>query len=139
LPKSVIYGVLYLVDTSTPRRLHIPPVYYSLYKLGMVFTLARLTRSVARHPAPFTCRHFSPSATTLVQRSKLDEAFSHEDAFDLLDDDFDGDDTSSAGHLMLIDQRQTLHYLRLIEHEMPKLVGKSCSLFYTLLLTSLPS
>ncbi|KAF8350148.1 mitochondrial ribosomal subunit protein-domain-containing protein, partial [Amanita rubescens] len=40
-----------------------------------------------------------------------------------VDDDFDGDDTSSAGHLMLMDQRQTLHYLRLIEHEMPKLVA----------------
>lgn len=33
-------------------------------------------------------------------------------------------DPSSAGHLYLIQQRQNLHYLRLIEHEMPKLVGE---------------
>jgi small subunit ribosomal protein S35 len=35
-------------------------------------------------------------------------------------------DSSSAGHLYLAQQRQNLHYLRLIEHEMPKLVGE-CS------------
>lgn len=34
------------------------------------------------------------------------------------------DDTTSAGHLMLQQQRQVLYYLRLIEHEMPKLVGE---------------
>jgi hypothetical protein len=33
-------------------------------------------------------------------------------------------DTSSAGHLHLMQQRQNLRYLRLIEHEMPKLVGE---------------
>ncbi len=33
-------------------------------------------------------------------------------------------DASSAGHLHLIQQRQNLIYLRLIEHEMPKLVGE---------------
>lgn len=32
-------------------------------------------------------------------------------------------DASSAGHLYLLQQRQNLHYLRLIEHEMPKLVA----------------
>ncbi|KAF8481269.1 mitochondrial ribosomal subunit protein-domain-containing protein, partial [Russula ochroleuca] len=32
-------------------------------------------------------------------------------------------DSSSAGHLYLAQQRQNLHYLRLIEHEMPKLVA----------------
>jgi hypothetical protein len=36
------------------------------------------------------------------------------------------DDSSSTGHLYLAQQRQNLHYLRLIEHEMPKLVGE-CS------------
>ncbi|KAJ3734748.1 mitochondrial ribosomal subunit protein-domain-containing protein [Lentinula guzmanii] len=41
----------------------------------------------------------------------------------MLDYDFDDDDTTSAGHLMLREQRQTLYYLRLIEHEMPKLVA----------------
>jgi hypothetical protein len=33
------------------------------------------------------------------------------------------EDSPSAGHIMLQEHRQTLHYLRLIEHEMPKLVG----------------
>jgi hypothetical protein len=42
-----------------------------------------------------------------------------------LDDLADNEnDTSSAGHLYLNQQRQNLHYLRLIEHEMPKLVGE---------------
>jgi hypothetical protein len=44
-----------------------------------------------------------------------------------LDDIVENDnDSSSAGHLYLAQQRQNLHYLRLIEHEMPKLVGE-CS------------
>ena len=33
-------------------------------------------------------------------------------------------DISSAGHVYLGQQRQNLYYLRLIEHEMPKLVGE---------------
>jgi hypothetical protein len=37
-------------------------------------------------------------------------------------------DSSSTGHLYLAQQRQNLQYLRLIEHEMPKLVGE-CSPF----------
>ncbi|KAE9408188.1 hypothetical protein BT96DRAFT_954130 [Gymnopus androsaceus JB14] len=41
----------------------------------------------------------------------------------MLDYDFDDDDTTSGGHLMLRQQRQTLYYLRLIEHELPKLVA----------------
>jgi len=43
-----------------------------------------------------------------------------------LDDLVENDnDSSSAGHLHLLQQRQNLHYLRLIEHEMPKLVGET--------------
>ncbi|THH18926.1 hypothetical protein EW146_g2141 [Bondarzewia mesenterica] len=38
-------------------------------------------------------------------------------------EDFQEDDTTAAGHIWLDQQRQTLHYLRLIEHEMPKLVA----------------
>ena len=41
-------------------------------------------------------------------------------------------DSSSTGHLYLAQQRQSLKYLRLIEHEMPKLVGE-CSPFHALL------
>jgi len=35
----------------------------------------------------------------------------------------ENDDTTVAGHLMLQQQRQLLYHLRLIEHEMPKLVA----------------
>ncbi|KIL70934.1 hypothetical protein M378DRAFT_155880 [Amanita muscaria Koide BX008] len=83
----------------------------------MTFSFARLAR------VSLPCRQFSSSAPSFARRSKLDELFNHDAAFDLLDDDFDGDDASSGGHLMLREQRQTLHYLRLIEHEMPKLVA----------------
>lgn len=38
------------------------------------------------------------------------------------------DDTTSAGHLMIMRQREKLTYMRLIDHEMPKLVGM-CILF----------
>ncbi|KAF8640552.1 hypothetical protein AX17_000214 [Amanita inopinata Kibby_2008] len=89
----------------------------------MALSLARLARPAARPRISFACRQFSASSTAFARRSKLDELFSHDEAFDLLDDDFDGDDASSAGHLMLREQRQTLYYLRLIEHEMPKLVA----------------
>jgi small subunit ribosomal protein S35 len=44
---------------------------------------------------------------------------------DLFSQPFADDDTTSAGHLMLQGQRQVLYYLRLIEHEMPKLVGEA--------------
>ena len=38
----------------------------------------------------------------------------------------EGQGSSSAGHLLLQQQRHMLKYMRLIEHEMPKLVRKSC-------------
>ncbi|KAF9076187.1 mitochondrial ribosomal subunit protein-domain-containing protein [Rhodocollybia butyracea] len=41
----------------------------------------------------------------------------------MLEYDYNDDDTTSGGHLMLREQRQTLYYMRLIEHEMPKLVA----------------
>ena len=34
------------------------------------------------------------------------------------------DDTTVAGHIVLRQQRQLLYHMRLIEHEMPKLVGE---------------
>lgn len=38
-------------------------------------------------------------------------------------EEYQYDDTSSDGHRLLDQQRQVLYYFRLIEHEMPKLVG----------------
>ncbi len=40
-------------------------------------------------------------------------------------------DSSSTGHLYLAQQRQNLHYLRLSEHEMPKLVGECNPFLFT--------
>ncbi|KAF8230647.1 hypothetical protein L208DRAFT_1280777 [Tricholoma matsutake] len=68
-------------------------------------------------------RSFATSSSVLARRTKTEEVFTSDEAFDLLDDDFDDDDSASAGHLMLRQQRQVLYYLRLIEHEMPKLVA----------------
>ena len=41
------------------------------------------------------------------------------------------DDTTVAGHIMLRQQRQLLYHMRLIEHEMPKLVGESTERIYS--------
>jgi len=73
-------------------------------------------------------RCLATSSPVLARRVKAEEKFTSDQAFDLLDDEFDDDDSASAGHLMLRQQRQLLYYLRLIEHEMPKLVG---TFFYT--------
>ncbi len=44
-----------------------------------------------------------------------------------LEDPFKDDDVPTVAHEMLREQRQILYYMRLIEHEMPKLVGEfSC-------------
>jgi hypothetical protein len=47
-----------------------------------------------------------------------------DEAYDVLEEPFRDDDTSSVGHLIYRQQRQILFYLRLIEHEMPKLAGE---------------
>lgn len=55
--------------------------------------------------------------TTSVLEEDMDElAEQWDDTPDIVD-------TPSGGHIMLQQFRQTLHYLRLIEHELPKLVG----------------
>ena len=48
-----------------------------------------------------------------------------EDYDSILEDEFLDDDTTTAGYMQIESQRHLLHYLRLIEHEMPKLVGMS--------------
>ncbi|KAG6818012.1 hypothetical protein H0H87_009167 [Tephrocybe sp. NHM501043] len=93
----------------------------------MASCLARLARVriPPRHQVTLasSLRHFSASSSALARRPKLEERLTADQAYDLLDDDFDDDDTTSAGHLMLREQRRVLHYMRLIEHEMPKLVA----------------
>ncbi|KAF8078711.1 mitochondrial ribosomal subunit protein-domain-containing protein [Lyophyllum atratum] len=93
----------------------------------MASYLGRLARAhaIPRHPIASTSalRQFSSSSPALARRVKAEEKLTADQAFDLLDDEYDDDDTTSAGHLMLRQQRQVLYYLRLIEHEMPKLVA----------------
>jgi small subunit ribosomal protein S35 len=69
-------------------------------------------------------RSFATSSPVLARRVRAEEKLTPDQAFDILDDEFDDDDSASAGHLMLRQQRHVLYYLRLIEHEMPKLVGR---------------
>ncbi|KAL0575825.1 37S ribosomal protein S24, mitochondrial [Marasmius crinis-equi] len=67
-------------------------------------------------------RSFHSSPPALAAR-RSEELLDDEDMEELLADEYDDDDSASAGHMMLREHRQTLYYLRLIEHEMPKLVG----------------
>lgn len=46
-----------------------------------------------------------------------------EDLWDQIEEPSDIEDSPSVGHLVLQQQRLLLNYMRLIEHEMPKLVG----------------
>ena len=90
-----------------------------------VITMASLARLLAsRSHFRSSPRLFSSSAPVSIRRSNLDEVLTADTAFEALDDYYDDNDTASAGHLMLQQQRQVLYYLRLIEHEMPKLVGE---------------
>lgn len=47
-----------------------------------------------------------------------------EELWDQLEEPADVEDSPSGGHIILQQQREVLHYMRLIEHEMPKLVGE---------------
>ncbi|THH33520.1 hypothetical protein EUX98_g663 [Antrodiella citrinella] len=57
-----------------------------------------------------------------VRRRKPEEDESLIVTLDDLDTPAGDDDVSSAGHIMLRQQRKILYYMRLIEHDMPKLV-----------------
>ncbi|PPQ92690.1 hypothetical protein CVT25_013997 [Psilocybe cyanescens] len=46
-----------------------------------------------------------------------------EEIWDHFEDSADTMDSPTAGHILLQNERQMLHYMRLIEHEMPKLVA----------------
>jgi hypothetical protein len=70
-----------------------------------------------RRRAPTPGKVFEARRTRSVLEDDMDELAEQWDDFSEIKD------SSSAGHIMLQELRQTLHYLRLIEHEMPKLVG----------------
>ncbi|KIK05508.1 hypothetical protein K443DRAFT_91152 [Laccaria amethystina LaAM-08-1] len=70
-------------------------------------------------------RNLSFSSPVLARRTRpvIEEDFTDDDFLELLTETPEVADSPSSGHLMLREQRQILHYLRLIEHEMPKLVA----------------
>lgn len=69
-------------------------------------------------------RSFSVSAVALARRPKR-TALPEATMEDLTHPDGDRQtDSSSFGHLILQQQRQLLYYMRLIEYEMPQLVGE---------------
>jgi small subunit ribosomal protein S35 len=86
--------------------------------------LARIPGKQGSLASSSSLRQFSTSTPVLARRVKAEEKLTSDQAFDLLNDEYDDDDSASAGHLMLRQQRQVLYYLRLIEYEMPKLAGK---------------
>ncbi len=101
--------------------------------LARCLALSRALRP--SHASAPVSRSFSTSVA-LLQRRKV---FVPEDktrrTHSVLEDDYDllashldepemTNDSPSAGHLILQQQRIMLQYMRLIEHEMPKLVGE---------------
>lgn len=54
----------------------------------------------------------------------MEENITEDDFFALLTEPSSIEDSPSAGHHMLMQKRLALKYMRLIEHEMPKLVGE---------------
>jgi small subunit ribosomal protein S35 len=71
-------------------------------------------------------RLFSTTSPALARRSKskLEEDISLSEIDSLLDEDPDSPkDSPTSAHLLLQEKRIVRHYLRLIEVEMPNLVG----------------
>lgn len=117
------------------------------------FSVASMAPSIARclavsqafHPLRASAPASKPFSTSaaLLQRRKV---FVPEDKSrrtrSVLEDDYelleshmmipaDVNDSPSSGHLILQQQRILLQYMRLIEHEMPKLVGECLQLLRT--------
>ena len=65
-----------------------------------------------------------PRRQSAPPRSNAPDPLTLADAQEGINLEFADDDTTSAGHLVLRQKRKLLYYLRLIEHEMPKLVGE---------------
>jgi len=62
----------------------------------------------------------------MARRDNKETARARQVPFNLMDLEppKEDDDTTVAGHIVLRQQRQLLYHMRLIEHEMPKLVGE---------------
>jgi hypothetical protein len=67
---------------------------------------------------------YSTSQLSMRGRPSKAPKAGDEELFEHLDPDY-GLDVPVAGYLMYRQQQQTLNYMRLMEHEVPKLVGQS--------------
>lgn len=105
--------------------------------LCRVFSIAKCVSKA--HPTNLLlAHHFSSSSKLLFPRQSRNDTpdgqtgrRTHsvleddmEDLWDQLEEPADVEDSPSGGHIVLQQQREVLHYMRLIEHEMPKLVGE---------------
>lgn len=71
-------------------------------------------------------RSFHSSSVVAARKGDGDTSRTSQVPFNLMDLEppETEDDTTVAGHIMLRQHRQRLHHMRLIEHEMPNLVGE---------------
>jgi small subunit ribosomal protein S35 len=87
----------------------------------------RCVRAATRRALPPATRPFSSSAVSAARRNVIHGAKvvrpTLEDLAPDDDPDLDVEDTTWAGHQVLRQEREQLYYMRLIEHEIPKLVG----------------
>ncbi|KAJ3507285.1 hypothetical protein NLJ89_g6392 [Agrocybe chaxingu] len=101
--------------------------------LARCLSLSKTLR--ARHVAEIaSLRCFNTSSVLLRRRPPVAEQVGRrrtspvieddmEELWDQLEEHGEVEDSPSGGHIIMQQQRETLHYLRLIEHEMPKLVA----------------
>jgi hypothetical protein len=95
-------------------------------KRGMASAVLRCTWPSLATATSAARRSFHSSGVAMARRDNKETARAREVPFNLMDLEppETEDDTTVAGHIMLRQQRQLLYHMRLIEHEMPKLVGK---------------
>lgn len=99
--------------------------------LGIARTLGRPC------PPRILKRSLTVTSSLRADKPKSDQQLSLRPTKSVLEEEFDADDlellltenetvadSPSLGHEILQMQREVLHYMRLIEHEMPKLVGE---------------
>jgi hypothetical protein len=102
----------------------------STNSITFMLTLAVTARQSSRAcRAPWVrCLHqslptYMPRVSKAKPAARRPEPLTEEEFMEMMDQDIKGDDTTTLGHYMLQVERQNLYYLRLIEHEMPNLVG----------------
>lgn len=89
----------------------------------MASALARSYRPAARNVLQRRHLHATATASAVMPRIQTDDL--PVDMDDMVPQS--EPDATSAGHLWLRQQRKVLYYMRLIEHELPELVGACIS------------